>query len=256
MQGSTGQSGNQNGQKQGGLSWTQSPSSGSVASNINANNAAKPVQPNAAQASANKPANNQPQKTSTVSSGTNRSDRQGSGARTAGIFIAGVIVGLIIGWGWFSLGDRNPGDASDTGTAPSTSDTAAMPSSTDTGSQTAGSPATGESGSQTSTSGTAGAVTGSNTLSVLSQAAGLEVSVTSVSVSVPTWVVVFENLGGKPGNALGAKMFFPGDTSGTVDLLRGTTAGQSYFVGEYVDNGDHQFSKQKDSQVNTAAGTQ
>ena len=52
---------------------------------------------------------------------------------------------------------------------------------------------------------------------------------------MPTWVVVFENLGGKPGNALGAKMVFPGDTSGTVDLLRGTTAGQSYFVGEYVE---------------------
>lgn len=264
MQGSTGQSGNQNGQKQGGLSWTQSPSSTGASSNTTNNNnagGAKPI--SQVQPSAVKPTHATPAKAPSMPSNSsvkNDSARQGSGARTAGIFIAGVLVGLIIGWGWFSLGrDNGSGEVSESGSTTSSnanvgaSDSLTAPnaSNTETGSHSSGE-AMGGSGSGTSSSGAVGSASG---LSVSSQVAGLTVSVASVSVSVPTWVVIFENANGVPGNALGAKLFFPGDKTGTVELLRGTVAGKMYFAGEYVDNGDHQFSKQDDTKVETVAGT-
>jgi hypothetical protein len=260
MQGSTGQ-GNQNGQKQGGLSWTQSPnSSGSVASNINANSTggAKPVSQVGTSALPNKtPANNSSaqQKQMPANSSMNNKNnapRQGSGARTTGIFIAGVIVGLIIGWGWFSLDRDNAPVATTDGTGTmtsSSSETATMPA----GSNASGSAAQTGQGSGTASSGTT--ASGSSALSIAAQASGLQVAVSSVGVSVPTWVVIFDGVNGQPGNALGAKLFFPTDNTGNVELLRATVAGHTYFAGEYVDNGDHQFSKQTDSQVNTVAGT-
>jgi len=259
MQGSTGQ-GNQNGQSKGGLSWTQSPSSsGNVTSNINSNaqGGAKPISQVGTSAMPSKAPQNSTQQKSSMpntssSSGSTNKNNNGAkprgGARTAGIFIAGVIVGLIIGWGWFSLGrDNDTGVVSnDTGTMTS--------SSSETATKQAGSTSGSAAETGVSSSGSMPA-SGSNSLSVLSQSSGLEVTVSSVSVSAPTWVVIFEGVNGAPGNALGAKMFFPGQTSGTVDLLRATAAGKTYFAGEYVDNGDHQFSKQDDSQVNTVAGT-
>jgi hypothetical protein len=161
-------------------------------------------------------------------------------------------VGLIIGWGWFSLG-RDTGKVA-------TGDNGAITSSSSesgTSANTSGT-VTGTSKTDTSASGSSGIVaagsSGVNAVSVDSQNAGLSVHISSLSVSAPTWVVIFDNVNGNPGNALGAKMFFPGETSGTVDLLRGTIAGKSYFVGEYVDDGDHKFSKQSDSQVKTVAG--
>ncbi len=185
-----------------------------------------------------------------MSSSNNKKNegRQGSGARTAGIFIAGVIVGLIIGWGWFSLGRDN-------GTVATTDDTGTMTSSS---SESATSPSTVSNTGTKPTTGTTGSTaTGSNALTVAPlQNAGLSVALSSVSVKAPTWVVIFDNVSGKPGNALGARMFFPGDTTGSIDLLRGTVAGQSYFAGEYVDNGDHKFSKQADTQVNASNGSQ
>jgi hypothetical protein len=92
----------------------------------------------------------------------------------------------------------------------------------------------------------------SNLLTVASpQKAGLEVAVSNVNVSEPTWVVVYESRQGKPGNVLGASLFFAGGTSGTIELLRGTVAGQSYFVTERTDNGDHKFSLANDQLVLT-----
>ena len=78
------------------------------------------------------------------------------------------------------------------------------------------------------------------------QDAGLQVAVTNVSVQVPTWVVVYENHNGTPGNVLGAGLFVEGRTSGAIDLLRGTLPGSSYFVGEARDDGDHMYSMQND----------
>jgi len=81
-----------------------------------------------------------------------------------------------------------------------------------------------------------------------SQKAGMSVAVAKATVSKPTWVVVYDSVGGKPGNALGAQLVFK---SGAVNiaLLRSTVAGKTYFVGERVDNGDHKYSKTNDASV-------
>ena len=87
------------------------------------------------------------------------------------------------------------------------------------------------------------------------QDAGMEVAVSHITVPVPTWVVIYENHNGQPGNALGASLFSSDKTSGVVDLLRGTLPGQTYIVGEARDDGDHVFSLQKDQAVLNAQGS-
>ncbi len=244
MQGSTGQ-GNQNGQKQGGLSWTQPPSSTGAATGNTAQGGMKPLSqttPSAMpkisqQASTTAAAN----KTGSLSSIKKADAKQGtSGAKLTSIFIAGIVVGLIIGWGWFSLGGDTGKVA--TTTTPSTSSSSETTTGTNAGSNTGSAPvvSSGSSGSG---------------ITVATQTAGVQVAVSNISVSVPTWVVVLANVDGKPGNALGAQMFFPGQSAGTIDLLVKTVAGQSYFVGQFVDNGDHRFSRADDTQVNTVAGS-
>jgi len=250
MQGSSGQ-GNQNGQKQGGLSWTQSPSANQNSSNNNQGGAkpisqvSSPLMPNKTAPAQNNNNNNAQKAASTPVKKNDAPKKSGSG-RTAGIFISGVIVGLIIGWGWFSLGrDDGKVATTDTQNTSSTSETTTLPT-TNTGST--GSTNTPTTGTQVTTAG-AGALTVAS-----SQQAGVQVAVSNISVSVPTWVVVLDSVNGKPGNALGAQMFFAGEKSGTIELLRSTVAGKSYFVAEFIDNGDHIYSKQTDTQVTTVTG--
>lgn len=150
-----------------------------------------------------------PAKKSSMSFGsTNRA------AKITGWLAAGVVAGVVLAWGATSLVHR-------------------------------GGPATTAGALQNATS--TNSVATSTLLSVASpQKAGLSVMVSGVTVSEPTWVVVYESRNGKPGNVLGASLFFPGGASGTVELLRGTVAGQSYFVTERKDNGDHRFSLSAD----------
>jgi hypothetical protein len=79
-----------------------------------------------------------------------------------------------------------------------------------------------------------------------------------VVVSQPTWVVIYEDHAGVPGNALGAALFLPQSgnaaQSGTVELLRGTLPGQTYFAGEALDDGDKVFSLASDKPVRDAQG--
>lgn len=86
------------------------------------------------------------------------------------------------------------------------------------------------------------------------QQAGLHVVVSKVSVTVPTWVVVYENHNGQPGNVLGAGLFMSGTNSGTIDLLRGTLPEQTYFVGKARDDGDRKYSLQNDLVLRDANG--
>lgn len=171
-------------------------------------------------------------------------NHQGNG-RTFAIFIAGVVAGLILGWIWNSISNSKTPVADDM-----TKDETSLASGTNS------TPSSVTPGASTGSTG--GVSTGNSTsLSVAPmQAAGLSVAVSAVSVSVPTWVVILDNVNGKPGNALGAQMFFAGEKSGTIELLRATTAGKTYFAAEYIDNGDHKFSKQTDTQVNTITGAQ
>ena len=87
------------------------------------------------------------------------------------------------------------------------------------------------------------------------QDAGSKVTVSHIEVTQPTWVVVYENNNGKVGNVLGAATFFPGATSGSVELLRGTRAGSSYLVGETHDDGDGLYSLHRDSAVRDSNGS-
>ncbi len=78
----------------------------------------------------------------------------------------------------------------------------------------------------------------------------------AIDVSVPTWVVVYDNKNGVRGNALGAALFTPTSAKGAVylTLLRATTAGQTYLIGRNVDNGDQIFSLQTDGPVVDTTG--
>jgi hypothetical protein len=91
-------------------------------------------------------------------------------------------------------------------------------------------------------------------LVVADQPAGPSVAITRLTIARPTWAVVYASRGGSPGNALGARLFFAGDQQGKVGLLRSTVAGQSYFVGLSVDNGDSVFSLSKDRPLADAGG--
>ena len=88
------------------------------------------------------------------------------------------------------------------------------------------------------------------------QAAGTAVAVAKAVVSAPTWVVIYENSNGKPGNALGAALFFPDHQSGTVELLRSTTPGKTYLAVKQVDNGDRKFSLKDDQYLSEGGAVQ
>jgi hypothetical protein len=157
--------------------------------------------------------------------------------------VAGVVIGALIGWGITT--SKNGGQTSTT--ASSTSMTA---SSTNTGSTAGNSTGAGAgvdlNGSTVGSSG--------NVVLASTQTAGFAVAVTKVTVTQPTWLVVYENHNGTPGNAIGAGLFFPGNTSGTIQLLRATLPGQSYFVGQSLDDGDKVFSLTSDKPVRDAQG--
>ncbi len=96
---------------------------------------------------------------------------------------------------------------------------------------------------------------GSDTLSVPTpQDAGMTVLVSSVVVSLPTWVVIYEDINGKPGNVLGAGLFSHGRESGSVELLRETLHGKTYYAGQIRDDGDMLYSVQNDVAVRDADG--
>jgi hypothetical protein len=155
------------------------------------------------------------------------------------IFIAGVIIGALVGWG--IAGSHHGGLTALTATS---TETAA----TSTSSQ--GQHSTAPVLNITSTSG--------DFVISSPQTAGFDVAVSRVVVSQPTWVVVYEDHAGVPGNALGAELFLPQSgnaaQSGTVELLRGTLPGLTYLAGEALDDGDKVFSLESDKPVRDAQG--
>lgn len=165
-----------------------------------------------------------------------RSDADSS-RRLALIVGAVVVVVLLIG-AWLTWGTGNSSNM-----ASSTDEM--MGSSTTTGTDMTGvptgSPSTNSNGGLTIPS---------------PQSAGLSVALSSITVAQPTWVVVYDSLNGAPGRALGATLFFPetNGKAGTVSLLRATTPGQTYFIGESVDSGDRVFSLHGDQQLTGSDG--
>jgi hypothetical protein len=85
------------------------------------------------------------------------------------------------------------------------------------------------------------------TMSVADQSAGNVVIVSKTIFKKATWVAVREDVNGKMGNILGAYLFPEGTQSGSVELLRPTEEGSSYYVVAYLDDGDKEFDYKKDT---------
>lgn len=82
------------------------------------------------------------------------------------------------------------------------------------------------------------------------QPAGKRVAIAKAVVAQPTWVVVYEQSAtGGVGRALGASLFNAKRSSGDVPLLRATTPGKTYLVGQSLDNGNGTFSTTADKPV-------
>lgn len=80
----------------------------------------------------------------------------------------------------------------------------------------------------------------SELIRVLAQTAGTQVTA-HVIFDAPGWVAVHEERDGELGNVLGASWLPEGEHDVTVELLRGTLAGQIYHAVLYNDDGDRIF---------------
>ena len=144
-----------------------------------------------------------------------------------GMIVLGIIAGVIIAWGWSALrAQKEP---------------VSVTAGTDLGADASATPTL---------------VSGLGITIASPQAAGNSVAIAKISVSSPTWIVIYENNAGQPGNALGAGLFSPESTAGTVELLRGTSADKSYLATLQVDNGDHKFSLKDDQFLSTDGAPQ
>ena len=225
---------NSTGGQQGGqkptLSWSQ-PAAAKPATAPNANTGVTNTTPKPAA-----PAT--PVKSANVSASADSSNM----GTYIGIFVAGLIIGALVGWGI---------------TSGKSGSTATVATSTSMATSSGNSAAAANSGSGTID--LSGATAGPNSVTLAAQQqAGFAVAVSKVIVTQPTWLVVYEDHNGVPGNAIGAGLFFSasigGNTSGTIQLLRATLPGQSYFVGQSLDDGDKIFSLQNDKPVRDAQG--
>lgn len=94
------------------------------------------------------------------------------------------------------------------------------------------------------------------TIAVSSQPAGNTVTVQSAVLSKDGWVAVRENIGGEMGSVLGAAWFPKGTaTNVTIELLRNTAPGKTYFVTIFTDNGDKKFSSKTDTLIPESSET-
>ncbi|MAZ40980.1 hypothetical protein CL654_02590 [bacterium] len=95
--------------------------------------------------------------------------------------------------------------------------------------------------------GDTGSVSNSNSVTVESQVAGESVLVKELTLSDRLWVVVYEERDGDKGNILGARRLQEGSHNDQiVTLLRGTEAGNRYYVLLHNDDGDDIFDFTKD----------
>jgi hypothetical protein len=204
-------------------------------------------QPAAPQASTTKPLSSSPAKNNSHTAGAQAalaSQANSNMGTYVGIFVVGLIVGAALGWG-ITLSSRG-GNASVTASSTDMTSSSTSGTSANTGNATAGTAST-DLGSTMAA--------GANNITVASpQQAGFAVAVSKIMVKQPTWLVVYENNNGTPGNAIGAGLFFADSTSGTIELLRATLPGQSYLVGQSLDDGDKIFSLATDKPVRDEKG--
>lgn len=81
------------------------------------------------------------------------------------------------------------------------------------------------------------------------------VIVDKVVTSAPSWVVIHEDRGGKPGNILGAAWVPAGETLNlNVELLRGAIEGQTYYAMIHSEDGVAGFDFKTDLPITDASG--
>ncbi len=83
-------------------------------------------------------------------------------------------------------------------------------------------------------------------LSVIDQSSGNVVHVSQAVLAQEAWVAIREDMNGGLGNILGAHWYPTGTHTGSVELLRGTGSGSTYYAVVYVDDGDKIFDHKKD----------
>lgn len=98
-------------------------------------------------------------------------------------------------------------------------------------------------------------VASSDIISISDQVAGQLVTVSSATVSEPTWVAVREDNDGVGGVILGATLLpIAGtQTDVAVDLLVPTVSGYKYHINFYVDDGDQIFDNRLDTLLESDA---
>ena len=154
--------------------------------------------------------------------------KMSSTAKYAGFIAAGIVLGVFVAWGAGAWQSGKSAVVASNSMVKTTNDTSGAPA-MDTSTATM-------------------AAEGSDPSLLISgpQVPGTSVIIDKAIVSEPTWVVIYEDQNGKPGNALGAALFFPEKQAGTVELLRATVSGKNYLAVKQVDNGDHKFSLKDD----------
>lgn len=189
--------------------------------------------------------------------------KSNSGSKTTTFVIAAIVVIVIVGGIVISQRKKTESDVALTATTTedgaSTDATSSMKTPNTDNSSVAGnvalsaptatptSPSTMKPSETTTSSGSGVTVTSP-------QSAGMQVEVSNFTASVPTWVIVYEDHNGQPGNVLGAGLFGIGPTSGMVELLRATTPGSTYYVSIAKDDGDRVFSMKSDMAIRDTNG--
>ena len=87
---------------------------------------------------------------------------------------------------------------------------------------------------------------GGYSFSVADQSAGGVVYVSQLVFTEESWIAVREDNNGELGNVLGAHRYSAGKHNGSIELLRNTEPGKTYYVVIYVDDGDKKFDHKKD----------
>jgi len=158
-----------------------------------------------------------------------------------GVMVAGLVIGFIAGWFVFSKNKPvvdTPNTKKDDVSFFDTKDQSSYVS--------------GEAGTTTTKE---HFVDGTGSVAVASQPAGNTVAVSHVSFANEGWVAIREDRDGVFGNILGARRFPVGEYDDqTVDLLRATMPGQTYYAVLYKDDGDGVFDYQKDPIIQSANG--
>jgi hypothetical protein len=155
-------------------------------------------------------------------------------SRLIGMFVAGLIIGLLIAWAWFDLRGNSAGTGA---MSTSTSQFTVTGSEGQTNEANVASSATSgtQNTSQTTTTQSGYGITVPST-----QKAGSTVEVSSLTAGVPVWVVVYSHAD-RSGQIMGALRFGAGKTSGTIDLVHMTQTGKTYYVGLAKDTADHAY---------------